>query len=305
MSVEGIATADAPPSGPRRWVVGTDGSAGARHAVDWAVAHAEGRATHIDVVAAWNTVAAASFGSPVVAPIDERSIANAVRRDLESLVGEVCPAASVPVAGRAVHGAPTRALLETAADAALLVVGSRGLGGFGRLLLGSTSTQCATHATIPTAVIPVDGVVGRQTQRVVVGCDGSPNAMAALRWAIDFASPGTAVEVVWVWDTTPLAVGADSFFFPEAADLSRDRFEHLVSKMTDHARRRQVVIEQSFVRGTPRRALSDAGARADLLVVGARGHGSVGAALLGSVSTWLLHHLGQPLVVVPDVDSGR
>ncbi len=303
MSVEGITAADTSSSGLGRWVVGTDGSAGARHAVDWAVANSEGRASSIDIVAAWNTVAIGSFGSPVVAPVDEQPIAAAVHDDLEQLVGEVRPAASVPVAGRAVHGAPTQALLDAAADASLLVVGSRGLGGFGRLLLGSTSTQCATHATVPTAVIPTEGIAHRPAHRVVVGCDGSPNAMAALRWAIDFASPGSAVEVVWVWDTTPLAVGADNFFFPEADDLSRERFDHLVGTFTDAARKRQVVIEQTFVRGTPRKALGDAGARADLLVVGARGHGSVGAALLGSVSTWLLHHLGQPLVVVPDVES--
>ena len=62
---------------------------------------------------------------------------------------------------------------------------------------------------------------------------------------------------------------------------------------------RNVTLEREFVRGTPRPALAAQGEHADLVVVGARGHGAVGAALLGSVSTWLLHHLHRPIAVVP------
>ena len=137
------------------------------------------------------------------------------------------------------------------------------------------------------------------TGAVLVGCDGSPNSMEALRWAIDFASPGGTVVVAWVWDATPLAVGADAFFFPDASDLAADRFHHLVDSVADQARLRDVTLEREFVRGTPRSALASQAENADIVVVGARGHGAVGAALLGSVSTWLLHHLHRPIAVVP------
>jgi len=165
-------------------------------------------------------------------------------------------------------------------------------------VLGSTSSQCAAHAKVPTVVVP-NGVEA-STRRIVVGLDGSANAMAALRWAIAFAAPGTAVAVTWVWDTTPLAVGADAFFFPDASALATERFHNLVESVKLDALARDVVIEQDFIRGTPRSALSTAAEGADLLVVGTQGHGAVGAAFLGSVSTWLLHHSSIPVAVVPD-----
>jgi len=72
-----------------------------------------------------------------------------------------------------------------------------------------------------------------------------------------------------------------------------------VDTVADQARLRSVTLEREFVRGTPRSALAAQAEHADLVVVGARGHGAVGAALLGSVSTWLLHHLHRPIAVVP------
>jgi nucleotide-binding universal stress UspA family protein len=132
-----------------------------------------------------------------------------------------------------------------------------------------------------------------------VGCDGSPNSMTALRWAIDFAAPGGTVVVAWVWDATPLAVGADAFFFPDASDLAAERFHHLVDNVADQARARDVTLEREFIRGTPRSALGAHAEKVDLVAVGARGHGAVGAALLGSVSMWLLHHVHRPIAIVP------
>ena len=73
----------------------------------------------------------------------------------------------------------------------------------------------------------------------------------------------------------------------------------IVDTVAKQARLRSVTLEREFVRGTPRSALAEQAEKADLVVVGARGHGAVGAALLGSVSTWLLHHLHRPVAVVP------
>ena len=129
--------------------------------------------------------------------------------------------------------------------------------------------------------------------------------MAALRWAIGFAAPHTTVTVVWVWDATPLAVGADAFFFPDASDLAAERFNHLVESVAAEADDRRVTLEREFVRGTARSALSEAAENTDMLVVGARGHGAVGSALLGSVSTWLLHHVHRPIAVVPFADTAE
>jgi len=203
----------------------------------------------------------------------------------------------VEVTTTCAHGSTSSILLDIAETASLLIVGNRGQGGFTRLLLGSTSHQCTTHATVPTAVIREPD--GPATQRIVVGVDGSDSSIAALKWAVDFASPGTAVVVLWVWDVSPLAVGADQFFFPEASDLARSSLSELVGFHRNAVADRDITVQHDFVDGSPRSTLLEAGRSADLIVVGARGHGPIGAALLGSVSSWLVHHADRPVVVVP------
>lgn len=282
------------------WIVGLDGSDCATNAMEWAAANATGRATAIDLVMAWQTpiVGVYPMASPVTIPLDDDELRDAATHDVAAVAAGLDAELEVPVTATVGHGGPAQVLLEASESAAMLVIGSRGRGGFARLLLGSTSTQCATHATVPTIVVPAD-VEPKRAERILVGLDGSPNSMVALRWAIRFAAPGGTVVVDWVWDATPLAVGADAFFFPDASDLAVERFHHLVDSVAGLARERDVTIEREFIRGTPRTALSASAEGVDLVVVGARGHGAVGAALLGSVSTWLLHHVHRPIAVVP------
>lgn len=282
------------------WIVGLDGSDCATNAMEWAAANAIGRATAIELVMAWQTpvVGVYPMASPVTMPIDDNELRDSAAHDVAAVAADLDTKLDVPVTATVGHGGPAQVLLEASESASLLVIGSRGRGGFARLLLGSTSTQCATHAAVPTIVVPAD-VEPKRVERLLVGLDGSPNSMVALRWAIRFAAPGGTVVVDWVWDATPLAVGADAFFFPDASDLAVERFHHLVDSVAGLARTRDVTIEREFIRGTPRAALSSHAEEADLVVVGARGHGAVGAALLGSVSTWLLHHVHRPIAVVP------
>lgn len=298
------------------WVLGSDGSDCAQHAASWAVQHAPGRADTIRVATAWNIPAV-----PSLAPMGPSAPSWDVRT-VEQAAGASAEAAAVRVRSKlgldpdaagpddAIHvetdvreGPTSSVLIDAAHEAALLVLGSRGLGGFSRLVLGSTSTQCATHAPVPTVIVPLEGPV-RSTKRLVVAFDGSDNSMTALRWAIGFADSDAVIDCVMVWDVTPIVVGADQFFFPEASDLARERFDHLVTQVVDEmaAERHGVEqprIERHFVEGRPRTELSQLADNADLLVMGARGHGAIGSAILGSVSTWLLHQVRRPMVVVP------
>ena len=57
--------------------------------------------------------------------------------------------------------------------------------------------------------------------------------MTALRWALGFADADAVIDCVMVWDVTPIVVGADQFFFPEASDLARERFDHLVDQVVE------------------------------------------------------------------------
>lgn len=282
------------------WVIGIDGSDCAFNAMEWAVANATGRATDLELVTAWQTpvVGASTMAAPGATAFDDDQVHREAVQAAAGVAADVADRCHIPVTAAVGHGGPAEVLLEASTDAAMLVIGSRGRGGFARLLLGSTSTQCATHATVPVMVVPADVEVAA-VETMVVGFDGSPNAMTALRWAIRFALPGTTIVVVWVWDATPLAVGADAFFFPDASDLAAERFNHLVEGVEADNPRSDISIVREFVRGTPRSAIADHAAAADLVVVGARGHGAVGAALLGSVSTWLLHHVHRPIAVIP------
>lgn len=287
-----------------RWVVGIDGSPYAEHALEWALANASGRATDIELVTAWQTPAVGAYpmSSPGVLVFDDTEMQSAAAADVQSLAERA--EVDVPVGAVVGRGGPAEVLLAASEQAALLVIGSRGRGGFARLLLGSTSTQCATHATVPTVVVPADVDTGA-VRRVLVGFDGSSNSMAALRWAVRFAETGSTVVVAWVWDATPLAVGSDAFFFPDASDLAAERFNHLVEPVADEAEERGVLLEREFIRGTPRAALAEHSNEADLVVLGARGHGAVGSAILGSVSTWVLHHVHRAVAIVPATDDAE
>ncbi len=287
-----------------RWIVGIDGSDSARHALHWATTHAAGRATELHVVTAWQAPLYGPFPmvGPMTSPYDTDALRAAATRDARRLAQEAEASVDIPVEPIVVHGGASSSLLEAADHGSLLIVGNRGRGGFSRLLLGSTSNQVATHAEIPTVIVRHDAPV-TSTDRILVGLDGSPNSLAALHWAVDFASPGTSIDVVWVWDASPLAVGADQFFFPEATDLARQRFEELLDGVSARAAEASVALRPHFVEGTPRSVLMDCGSKADLVVLGARGHGALGAALLGSVSNWLVHHLQRPTVVVPHKDA--
>lgn len=286
------------PARSSAWVVGDDGSIDSRHAARWAVTHAAGRTDELRFVRAWHVPVGASYPAPSLLPAH---LADDLEKGAWESVNEVADSfrasTDVPITTAAACGGASRVLLEAAPADGLVVVGRRGRGGFGRLLLGSTSTQVATHATVPTVIVPADSPIER-LERVVVAVDGSPNSLAALTCALGTAPVGARVECVMVWDVSPLSVGSDQFVIPEASGAAEARLEHLVGRLAS-SRGGEVEVSSRFLEGRARPELRRMGESADLLVMGARGHGAVGAALLGSVSTWLLHHASIPMMIVP------
>ncbi|HZT53981.1 MAG TPA: universal stress protein [Gaiellaceae bacterium] len=136
-------------------VVGVDRSAAAKEALRWAGEEARLRGAALRVVHAWQFPVAAveaGFGGAYYGELLET-----LRRDAEALVEQLCAEAGVPegveVQRVAVEAAPAQALVDAAAEADLLVVGSRGHGGFAGLLLGSVSQQCAQHAPCPVVIV--------------------------------------------------------------------------------------------------------------------------------------------------------
>lgn len=152
-----VIPADAPPPGGGEVVVGVDGSAGADVALRWAAAEAGLRQARLAVVHTWWTPVAVPPEGLAIAPRDAAAFVeqtnHALREATERVLADVDPRPAeielVPIEAPATGG-----LLQRAAGADLLVVGSRGRGGFAGLLLGSVSQQCAEHAPCPVAVVP-------------------------------------------------------------------------------------------------------------------------------------------------------
>lgn len=138
-------------------VVGVDQSDGAKEALRFALEEAKLRHARLRVVRAWQygTVGAAGMENPYpVVGAEIRDVRDAAGRSLEQTLRELLPGSnSIEVEQRIVQGRPASVLVNESRDADLLVVGSRGHGGFAELLLGSVSQQVSHHAACPVVIV--------------------------------------------------------------------------------------------------------------------------------------------------------
>jgi nucleotide-binding universal stress UspA family protein len=280
-------------------VVGVDGSEIALHAVRAAAREAAYRHRPLRIVHAfiWPLMKV-PLGPAPGAPAEgglrnqaERCVAEAVAE-----AGKVAP--EVAVSGAVVDGAATAVLLGEARDAALVVLGNRGLGGFAGLLLGSVAVQVSAHANCPVLVVRGES---RADGPVVVGVDGSALSQEAVRFAFEEAAwRGAELVAVHAW-LYPTPVGPGDIL-PLVYDLDafRDEEERTLAEAVAGWSERypEVTVRQLLVRGSPARALVEESRTAQLVVVGARGRGALGGLLLGSVSHAVLHHAHAPLAIV-------
>ena len=274
-------------------VVGVDGSEGATRALDWAAAEAARSGAELSVLGAW------SFGGhlgAVPAPADE---ARRVVQEAHARVAEHFP--GLPVRDVVDEGTPAYVLINAGRDADLLVVGSRGLGGFRGLLLGSVGQHCLTHAACSVVVVrPRDASAhpGPETasHRIVVGVDGSPGAGWALRWSVDEARrTGAVLDVIAssvFAGLTGYAVSIETDVLDAARQIARDAQDQVGSLTPD------VTVLTSVSGDPPATALVEASRDADLVVVGAKGHHGFRGLLLGSVSQYVARSAHCPVVVV-------
>lgn len=276
------------------WVVGVDGSDNSLHAVEWAIDQAIGREVRIVLLASWSvpitTGGMFAEGFPVYDWSDyEQSLLSSI-----AAIASQCTRDGVTLEPAVAQGPAAHVLIEASRDAELLVVGARGLGRVKGLVLGSVSQRCASHSTVPTAIVHPDAPPGR-TRQAVVGFDGSPNARMALEWALRFLDDVASLTVVDALAVAPWL----------AADVVRTRFASEVHAAEQEFRTHMAELdpdnraEHSFVIGDARVKLTEAADRADLLVLGARGRGRLGAFLLGSTTTWMLNNARSVTVVVP------
>jgi nucleotide-binding universal stress UspA family protein len=139
--------------------VGVDGSAQSQRALEWAIKEAGIRSAPLTVLAVHQVAGNHWTGNPEVYPTDQ-SESDKLRQAAQGTVQKAVDAAGgsgpASVTVRAVTGIAAQELITASKDSDLVVVGSRGGGGFARLMMGSVSTQVVNHAACPVVVIPAD-----------------------------------------------------------------------------------------------------------------------------------------------------
>ena len=281
-------------SGPTM-VVGVDGSEYSRRALEWASDEAKRRGAILHIVCAgygtWQTTPAwydaTSDEQPAQAIVDDAVALVATRHPSVITRGEsrVWPAAL--------------ALVEYSRSNDLLVVGARGEGGFVGLLVGSVSDECIRHADCPVVVVhaePEGTPTPAPDDRIVVGIDGSPGSRQALRWALwEARSMSSSVEAVFAWHY-PRAYAV--FVGPVEGYAAAQR--EIVAEATALAEEWEPDVPFKAIArvGPVVPSLLEESAKARLLVVGARGHGTFAELILGSVAAQCAHHATCPVAVV-------
>lgn len=284
----------------KKIVVGVDGSEGGAAALRWAARQAELSHQPLEAVLAWGLLDQhhPDPSDPFDPRFGEAKALEALNAYLEATLGD----RSAGIDRRVVCSLAAPALLDASAGAALLVVGTRGAGGFRRLLVGSVSHQCVQHASCPVAVVREDGDGrGDGIDRIVVGIDGSHPAQQALRWALAEARIRKAsVEVVHAWQLPMLGA------YPYAIPMSdSETYEEAARRVMDASLAEedlsglQKPVDRTLVSKAPTVAILEAAKGADLVVVGSRGRGGFLGLLLGSISNQVLHHAPCSVVVVP------
>jgi nucleotide-binding universal stress UspA family protein len=284
-----------------RLVVGVDGSPSSEQALEWALREARLRKLPLNVVAAWWPPGEQERIEQVETLTSVEQLRSGIRERLVATVDAVAQRSGgtdVVVEPTVVYGHPAQKLVDASGSNGLLTVGSRGRGGVTGALLGSVSQNCAQYARSSVCVVR-GRLLADGPGRIVVGIDGSPASLTALRFAAETAAlRGSVLHAVHTWIAPYHATSVWSPSLP-AIDESRDAAattlrDSLSAGLGDkHGLR----VEHSVIEGPAGPTLVEAAGDADLLVVGSRGRGGWKALLLGSVSTHCVVNAPGPVVI--------
>jgi nucleotide-binding universal stress UspA family protein len=285
-------------------VVGTDGTASSRAAVEWAAREASRRRTLLRIVHVFDWEWASARYDAGSQYLDvARQFADAVTSMALSHARAVAP--SIEMETEALIGNPAPRLLEVAESASLVVLGNRGRGGFASLLLGSVSQRVATHAPCPVVVVRGRGDVTEGP--VAVGIDDTDAADHVLQTAFEAAAERAAPLAVirsflpptplWLSDVPAIDVKT-----PEEDAAEHRRVEKLLTDWREKFP--QVPVEVIVSHDSAAAVLVGASREAQLVIVGNRGRGTVASALLGSAGMQLLHHADCPVWIARTAKDG-
>lgn len=286
-----------------RVVVGVDGTAHSLTALKWAVYEAVRRQCPLHVVTCGEVPVVSEAGG-LGSAVFTNTYLDAMEQYLLSVnataVGKASAAAhGLTVTGETVLGSPAFALsgMTTATD--VLVVGATNHPGRMTDLLGSVASVATHRAKGPTVVVRGDVASGTGLNRIVVGVDGSPDSLRALRWGAAEARLAHAeLAVVHAWSdpyaASEMGLGDTRGAALRAAQQVIDDAMRVVAEAEPGVTATPLLVE-----GHPAKAVIDAAGPSHLLVVGSRGRGGFRALLLGSVSRTVLEHAACSVAVVP------
>ncbi|MEV5173972.1 universal stress protein [Streptomyces flaveolus] len=279
---------------------GVDGTEESLAALDWAAREAVRRGLPLRVVHAWRYAEAlATADRDTQRGWVSEGVAEAVHTVSERHPG-------LTVTTDVVEGAAAHALAGAAAEAEMLVLGSRGHGPVVGFLLGSVGQQVIAEATRPVVLVragdqPTAEAAGRD---VVVGQHGGPeDSAAALRFAFETAAArGAAVRAVRAWTLPPVfAYSPGSLkLLDDAGGLEPYEKQALADALQPWRERfPEVPVAEHVEMGSAGQVLLSMTGRAQLMVVGRRARRTAVGARIGSVAHGVLHHADCPVAVVP------
>jgi nucleotide-binding universal stress UspA family protein len=286
----------------RTVVVGVDGSTSALRAVRWGAAEAARRQEALRLVTAFGWVVHHLPARPGIEDSYRDTLLARAREHLAE-AGRVAEreGAGIEIETQLIEGSPIQVLGSEAGRAQLLVLGDRGLTRVEGLLVGSVTIGLATHAACPVVVVRGDERDPSEAASlpVLVGVDGSSTSDAAIGFAFEAAAAGgVSLVALHTW--------SDMMFDPSLAGVVADwdvveRAERRVlSEQVGGwaAKFPDTPVELLVRRDQPAHSLLAEAARAQLVVVGCRGHGQFVGMVLGSVSNALMHRAPCPVAVV-------
>jgi nucleotide-binding universal stress UspA family protein len=281
----------------KRINVGFNGSASSSEAVLWAAAEASSLGARLRVISCYRIPVMSTAGFGLTTSEGYTSILEETQGRLENLrrqIGRRYP--TLDVTTLATSDPAAAVLVDDVLPDDLVVVGTTNRRGAAEFWLGSTARHVVRHSPCPVAVVPGPGSWG-DTDRIVVGIDGSLTSKRALQWAGDEADRiGAELVVVHAW-MYPY-VRAD-FKQSHAHDLTRVDAACLLDREVESARERfGAEVTGQLIECSPSAALLGVVRHGDLLVMGSNGHGAIHATLHGSTVSSVLDHCSVPTVVV-------
>ncbi|MGW1953155.1 universal stress protein [Streptomyces sp. NPDC001920] len=296
----------------RTVVAGLDGSAESRAAVEWAAREANLRHLPLKIVHVWEPVPEPMAQAPLLGAETQQHWSERIPREAAEGIRLRHP--GVEVTTEQVTGGTGDTLVKAAADAELLVLGSRGLSGFGGFMVGSVGLSVVAHSERPVVLVRAGeqaadehepdptGIPSAATpyRPVVLGLDAAAPDDTVMEFAFEEAARrGTGLRAIHGWNLPPYYVyglAVDSRFHDE---IARQQAALLAEALRPWRKKYpDVEVTEETPSGSPGIRLVDAAKEASLVVVGRRIRRSPFGTHIGPVTHAVLHHATAPVAVV-------